>query len=215
MFTKDFKLEIKSVGGDTDFGTFSGYVSVYNVTDFYGEVVEPGAFDETLQEHSGIFPLLWQHDCTEPIGTFSAVSDEHGLAVDARLCLGTVRGREAYELIKMNKSPIQGMSIGYNTRKDDFRKDGTRMLQVLDLWEGSLTTFPANKEAVINEVRSIMDLGQAVKMIASADPKELAKLEPNSVRQARSILGRILKEDDDVDRITEFVANEVLEWMTR
>ena len=213
-----FELEIKSVETEPDsgVGTFSGHVSVFNIPDYYNEVVVPGAFDESVKQHNGIFPLLWQHDTAEPIGLFNASTDEKGLAVQGRICLGTQKGQEAYALLKMRDqmgiSPIQGMSIGYITRKDEYQEDGLRLLQDIDLWEGSFVTFPAHKDATIDEVKSRASLEEALRIIARADPKDLAGLDIKHIRMARNKLDRIPEPIDDVDRIAEFVANEVKGW---
>ena len=215
--TMPFELEIKSVGMDGEAGVFDGYLSVYNIKDLYGDKVIPGAFDETLNEKNNTFPLLWQHDAHEPIGAFIAKSDDKGLEIKARICLATVKGKEAYELLKMKKefgfSPLQGMSIGYNPLVDDYEKDGTRLLKKIDLWEGSLVTFPALREATVGQVKSSMSLNHAVMMVAEADPKELAEIEQEFISKARNKLGRVNEKKDDTDRILEFVENEVKGWM--
>ena len=146
----DIPFQIKAVSDD---GLFSGYGSVFNVVDSYKEVVSPGAFAESLQ---GRMPsLLWQHRSGEPVGVYTAVREDNiGLHVEGKLALKTVRGAEAYELLKMGA--ISGLSIGFITREDSYDKvSGIRTLKKVDLWEVSLVTFPANDAARISSVKQI------------------------------------------------------------
>jgi HK97 family phage prohead protease len=218
MYNLDFGFELKSVGQDgNDVGTFDGYVSVYGNVDFYDEVVVPGAFDETVKAKNGMFPLLWQHHPDEPIGSFLATPDDIGLHTQGRICLGTEKGREAYALLKMKEttgfSPIQGMSIGFNTKQDDYDDDGRRLLKKIDLWEGSFVTFPANEKATIGQVKNLANLEAAIRLIAQTSPKDFHDINDGLVLAARNVLGRVEAKKDDADRIAEFVRNEVLEWM--
>lgn len=152
--TRDFCFELKALNED---GTFEGYGSVFGVKDSYDEIVAPGAFAESLnqQKSGGTLPaMLWQHRSAEPIGVYTSMVEDHlGLKVSGQLALATVRGAEAYALLKMKA--ISGLSIGFNTREDSFdRVTGIRTLKKVDLWEVSLVTFPANESARVQGVKS-------------------------------------------------------------
>jgi len=151
----DFGFELKALNED---GTFSGYGSVFGVKDSYDEIVAPGAFADSLAAHktAGSMPaLLWQHRSGEPIGVYTSMEEDSiGLKVAGQLALKTVRGAEAYELLKMKA--ISGLSIGFITREDAFdRVTGVRTLKKVDLWETSLVTFPANEAARVQGVKSV------------------------------------------------------------
>lgn len=151
----DVPLEIKAINED---GSFSGYGSVFGVKDSYDEIVAPGAFTESIQ---GRMPsLLWQHRSSEPIGVYTLVKEDGvGLYVEGQLALKTVRGAEAYELMKLGA--ISGMSIGFYTREDSYDNvTGIRTLKKVDLWEVSLVTFPANEAARITGVKEIVEEGK-------------------------------------------------------
>lgn len=149
MDRRNFKLEIKEL--DEEQGTFVGYAAVFGNEDLAGDVIEPGAFKKTLQENARI-PILWQHDAREPIGvTLEAAEDKRGLLVKGKLVLESVRGREAYALLKAGA--IKGLSIGFDTVK--WAMDKTiRRLQEIRLWEWSLVTFPANPLAEVTAVKA-------------------------------------------------------------
>lgn len=152
---KDFGFELKSVKED---GVFEGYGSVFGVKDSYDEIVQSGAFADSLESYKDkkrLPSLLWQHRSSEPIGVYTNMAEDGvGLKVYGQLALKTMRGAEAHELLKMNA--ISGLSIGFVTREDNYdRVTGIRTLKKVDLWEVSLVTFPANDAARVQGVKSI------------------------------------------------------------
>lgn len=160
MTTKnlDFACELKATG---DTGTFEGYGSVFNIVDRGDDIVAPGAFTETLAtaKAAGRLPaMLWQHRQAEPIGVYTAMDEDGvGLRVTGKLALKTVRGAEAYELLKMGA--ITGLSIGFRVRDDSWdRVTGVRTIKKADLYELSLVTIPMNDSSRVSAVKSIEDL---------------------------------------------------------
>jgi HK97 family phage prohead protease len=156
--TLDFQCELKASG---DSGTFTGYGSVFNMEDKGGDIVLPGAFNESIasQKAAGRLPaMLWQHRPSEPIGVYTSMEEDSvGLKVSGQLALKTARGAEAYELMKMGA--LSGMSIGYRTREDSFdRVTGIRSLKRVDLVELSLVTFPMLDSARVASIKSIEEL---------------------------------------------------------
>lgn len=153
--TLDFDFQVKAI---SDTGNFSGYGSVFGVKDSYGDIVAPGAFSDSLamQKSAGRMPaMLWQHRSSEPLGVYTSMTEDNlGLKVEGQLALATVRGSEAYSLMKMGA--ISGLSIGYTPRVENFDKaTGINTLRKVDLWEVSLVTFPANDEARVQGVKTI------------------------------------------------------------
>jgi hypothetical protein len=139
-------------------GQFSGYGSVYDTLDDGGDIIQAGAFSDSLDEwdSKGRMPaMLWQHNSREPMGAYTAIrEDSKGLMVEGRLALKTQRGAEAYELMQMGA--ISGLSIGYVVRDDSFdQKNGVRTIKRADLWEVSLVTFPMNDAARVSMVKGI------------------------------------------------------------
>jgi len=138
--------------GETEAGTFSGYLSVFDVVDSYGDVVKRGAFKKTLREKKQ-FPLLWSHDWMEPIGVATGVEDEKGLFITGRLNLDVQRAREIRSL--MAQGAVVGLSIGYTVVKKEIDNEtGVRTLKEINLWEGSPCVFQACPDAEIEEVKS-------------------------------------------------------------
>ena len=61
MEHKQIEFKFTMDEGDAEPGTFTGYASVFDVVDSYGDAVQKGAFKKTLREKKK-FPLLWSHD---------------------------------------------------------------------------------------------------------------------------------------------------------
>jgi HK97 family phage prohead protease len=153
-------------GGSDDEMTFSGYGAVFGNIDSYGDVIAKGAFAETLRKahSSGQWPaMLSQHggmfgeDAT-PIGIYTEMrEDDHGLYVEGKLA-PTMKGREAYELLKMTPRPAyNGLSIGFRPVEFSLRskpEEPRRTLKAVELLEVSLVTFPANAKARVTSVKN-------------------------------------------------------------
>jgi HK97 family phage prohead protease len=148
-----------------DGGEFSGHASVFDTIDWYGDVVRKGAFVESLahwKTQDKLPPILWQHRTDQPLGPhLEMVEDERGLFVRGRLLVDDVaQAREAYALLK-NKV-ISGMSIGFDVPDGGMNYDGKAEvwnITKVNLWENSLVTFPANKDAQVENVKTILASG--------------------------------------------------------
>lgn len=178
----ELKLQQKDDGNEAGEMIFSGYGAIFGNTDSYGDVIQKGAFKDTLRDikKTNNWPaMLLQHggwgmnaeDIT-PIGIWlSLEEDDIGLKVEGKLA-DTARGREAYGLMKMTPRPaISGMSIGYyakefvlGTKPDEPR----RTLKKVELVEVSLVTFPANGKARVQDVKSSLDIRIAEQSLRDA-----------------------------------------------
>lgn len=172
--TKDFALQIKDV---SDEGTFEGYGSVFGNLDSYGEIVEAGAFAKSLGRHAKekTNPLmLWQHNPDEPIGVWENLTeDSKGLKGTGRFVLETARGREAHALLKAGA--IRGLSIGYREIKVE-PEGNNRILKELDLLEISIVSFPANRRARVEAVKSER-MEEFARKLRDGDPMPIKEFE--------------------------------------
>lgn len=156
-------LQIKSI---EDSGEFSGYGSVFGVTDSYGDVVVRGAFSQSLADWADkkrMPAMLWQHDTREPVGVYKIMrEDAEGLYVEGRLLVDDdPLARRAHAHMKAGS--LSGLSIGYSIPEGGMRYDSDNsvfLLEKIDLWEVSLVTFPANDEARVQQVKSTLRHGQ-------------------------------------------------------
>ena len=141
---------------DKDVGIFEGYGSVFGNKDLGNDVIESGAFLNTLKRKKPYqVKLLYQHKSDMPIGVFDEIrEDEKGLYVKGRLALQTQAGKEAYELLKMGA--LDGLSIGFRVNPKEVSYDkraNKRIIKEVDLMEVSLVTFPMNPKATVMSVK--------------------------------------------------------------
>lgn len=157
----NFKVDAASV---TEAGEFSGYASTFGNKDQGGDIVMKGAFDLWLSEWNGSgnpLPILWNHDGRDVRGAFTSLTpDEKGLFVVGKLNQDTQGGREARAL--MTQPAINGMSIGYDIYPGGIQYDPKQdayLLTALELWEISLATFPMNRSARVETVKTALTRG--------------------------------------------------------
>lgn len=159
--TKDVSFEVKAV---EDNGFFSGYCSVFDVEDSYGDVVKKGAYADTIKawmDKGKMPPILWQHNRGEVIGVWTKLyEDDHGLYGEGKLLIDDVaKAKEAHALMK--HGAIDGLSIGYKVNKWSYNEDSEVLeLLAIDLKEVSVVTFPANEDSRIDNVKSILMKGE-------------------------------------------------------
>ena len=206
----DVKFEIKTEEIGEEKGLFSGYGSIFNNKDLGNDVVLAGAFAQSIgRKGAKAVKLLYQHKQDEPIGVFDEIiEDSKGLKVKGRLAMGTQRGKEVYELMKMGA--IDGLSIGYRVDDKGYEYDKRRrrrMLKSVDLMEISAVTFPMNPRARIQAVkgaeRTVRDWEQFLR-----DEGSLSRTE---AKAAASAVTKALEQRDAVKEEQP----EVLEAMLR
>lgn len=147
-------LETKS----DEAGRFSGHAATFQ-TDAYGDRIVPGAFERTIKAHRGKIPIFLDHSRADWIGFSSELAeDAKGLRIDAALSLETRAGADTYALLKLAKDLDYrvGLSIGFIADKFDIDElTGARSLKAISLIETSITPFPANTGARVEQIKSL------------------------------------------------------------
>jgi HK97 family phage prohead protease len=165
-------FEVKFADSSVD-GSFSGYGAVFSNLDSYGDVIQPGAFKDTLKtwKKTGRYPpMLLQHAMgmtTEdalPVGVWTSMEeDDVGLKVEGRLiAMDTDRAKYIYEGLKTRA--LDGLSIGYVPKEfvmGTKPKEPRRSLKTVDLMECSVVVFPANDKARVKGVKSAGDFNNS------------------------------------------------------
>jgi uncharacterized protein len=166
----DKRIEIKSVR-DEDCLHVSGYASMFGICDFHNDIIEKGAFSKAISNKN--IKLLWQHEQKEPIGKITKIfEDNKGLFIEAKITKGTIKGREAADLV--SKGIINGLSIGFNVSKSYTNPSGSRVITEADLWEVSIVTFPANRQSEIITCKNEMgDIKQNISIEILENLKQL------------------------------------------
>jgi len=145
-----FPLELKSLSAE---GEFEGLASTYGNVDQGGDVVEEGAFTETLKQAGAARPLLCDH--RDVVGMVTLKDTPKGLACKGKLTLGVQKARETYEL--MRDGAIKGLSIGYSALGGGDIRNGVRYLSQVKLYEVSLTWAPMNEMALVTGMKSVQE----------------------------------------------------------
>jgi uncharacterized protein len=119
----------------------AGYASLFGVRDLAGDVVEKGAFNQSLLAlPAQSIRMLYQHDQNRPIGEWQFVQeDEIGLWVRGIIYDTNLDARLAQAMI--NTGQMDGLSIGFRTL-EFAPHNGGRILKQLDLREISIVGFP-------------------------------------------------------------------------
>lgn len=143
-------LEVRAAGE----GVLTGYASVFGgPPDSYGDIIAPGAFRRSLDEHKaeGSLPaMLWAHKTDEPIGRWTELrEDDKGLFARGAFNLKTQRGQDAFEHVKAGD--VTGLSIGFLLDPEAVKRnpDGSKTITEAFLAEISVVTMPANRRARI------------------------------------------------------------------
>lgn len=205
---RNIPFELKSI---SDSGEFVGMASVYGNIDHGNDVMEPGAFDESIREHGAKVRLMDNHKAR--IGVATVRSTAQGLEATGKINTDKQSGAEALSDLKFYKAngmPM-GMSIGYQTKDYDpahKTKDGARHLKKVRLWEVTITEMPMNEQALVTSVKSMQDLVKSLKAIEGKTDfdSELIKIQLRAIiymlEQALSnTLWKIRRDSQVADKI--------------
>lgn len=170
--SRDIAFKVKAADAET--GVFTAYASVFGNVDSYGEVVEKGAFSDTLKEwkdSGNPIPLLWGHNMSDPDYNIGAIQDakedDNGLLVKAQLDLESPKAAQVFRLIKSGR--VGQMSFAFDVLEgaegkldsSDGEKDGgggqsVYFLKKLKLYEVSVVPIGANQATEILTVKSAL-----------------------------------------------------------
>ena len=208
--TMAIAFEYKASQDEEEQGVFTGYGSIFGNKDLGNDVVVEGAFAKSIgQKGAKAVKLLYQHRQDEPIGVFDEiVEDRRGLKVKGRLAMGTQRGREVYELMKMGA--LDGLSIGYRVDPkgvDYDEKRKRRYLKSVDLMEISAVTFPMNPRARVQAVKGAERTVREWEELL----RDAGSLSRNEAKAAASAVAKALEQRDAVKEETP----EVLDALSR
>lgn len=166
-------------------GIVETIVSVTGLKDRVSDVIEPGAYEKTLQVRTP--KGVWSHAWDKPISKTEEVKelmpgdprlpkklpngepwprDAGGLLIKTRFNLGTQRGRDAYSDVTFFGDE-QEWSIGYQVPTGGAEvKDGIRYIKTLDLYEYSPVLFGAMPAA---RTQTVKDAQIAFKALNGVD----------------------------------------------
>lgn len=160
---------------------FSGYASVFDGLDSYGDTIKAGAYKNTIEGRDRPVQLRWNH-YGPVIGKFTEIyEDEKGLFVSGELTKGHSTAEDTAALLR--HGAISGMSIGYAVR--DSEQDGVvRVLKDIELFEISIVETPADNNAHITTVKSATKL---------KDVEQILRQKGFSQKEATEIVATVKK----------------------
>lgn len=203
MIVKNAAVKLKAGPADgLAEGQFEAYASVFGNVDSYGDVVQPGAFADTLKEWEASgnnLPVLFGHNMSDPeynIGhVVEAVEDERGLRVLAQLDLETPKGLATYRLLKGRR--ISQMSFAYDVLDGSWgEKDGQEVynLHKLKVYEVSVVPIGANQETEVLAVKA----AAAVLAGSLKEGRVISAKNLDSLRSAYEAIGAVLSSAEPV-----------------
>ena len=144
MKTKDFRANVKAVGGEQGnelaVGQFEAIVSVFGNVDTYGDMVVPGAFKADLDaraESGAVLPVVWSHKWDDPFAhigwVVKAEERPEGLWVQAELDMDNPTAQQVHKLLKSRR--VSQFSFAYDVQDHALAtaEDGTEYLELRKL----------------------------------------------------------------------------------
>lgn len=175
-----------------DAGKISGYFSTYDrIPDSYGDVVEKGAFAETIKkraESGHPFPLCWNHDLDKIIGKIDEIKDTDKGPLMTASFFDTKLAQEIRQLVQ--SGVVYQFSFAYEVKEsekpseEDQKKGIVNILKKLELFEVSIVPIPANPRAEVTEIKS---------------GKRNSRKDADAIKQAISLLQGVLDEADEFE----------------
>lgn len=160
---------------------FSGYASVFDGLDSYGDTIKVGAYKNTITDRERPVQLRWNH-FGPVIGKFTEMyEDEKGLFVSGELTKGHSVAEDTAALLR--HGAISGLSIGYSV-KDSEQQGVVRVLKDIELFEISIVETPADNNAHIQTVKSATDL---------KDVEAILRQKGFSQKEATAIVAKVKK----------------------
>ena len=168
--TKALATTVSTAGPEDPAGTFTALVSVFGNEDYAGDIVEPGAFAESIKKFASgdvVMPVVWSHDFGKIqsfVGYFSAIEEtDEGLLVKGHLDLSIPEGARLYDLMKQRiivEFSWSGEVLEYEVIEPDDPEDewawwfaGIRILSV-DLWEAGPCFKGMNPETQLISIKA-------------------------------------------------------------
>ena len=152
MIQRVFKCKLVEKKADDEKGIIEAYVSISGNEDSYGDIIQKGAFLDSLKRKLPVG--VWSHNWDQPIAkTLEAKEDSHGLYIKGKLVMGVQKAKEAYEL--MREGVIDEFSIGFFIEEYEWDEiNEIRTIKKIKLVEWSPVVAGANPDTSLISVKS-------------------------------------------------------------
>lgn len=209
MLFKSCPVKVKATGeaDGLEAGQFEAIVSVFGNKDSYGDIVQPGAFKDSLAEWEASgnpIPVYYSHRMDDPdfnIGhVLEAKETDAGLWVKAQIDMepGAGKAAQVYRLLKGAR--LTQFSFAYDVVDGGWEKeDGEEFysLRKLRIYEVGPTPIGANQETELLGVKSAAEHAQRFAAAVKAG-RVLSSKNENTLREAAASLDAASKSITDV-----------------
>lgn len=144
-------VELRAIPNDEN--RFEGLACKYDVVDSYGTRFVAGCFTRGGLDTS-TYSLLWMHDPTRPVGTFTAEEREDGLYIVGRWDDNTA-GQEAR--VAALSGSASDLSVGFTWMKEDGAEENDITIARLQEVSQVTSRFGAVPGSVLTAVRSAIE----------------------------------------------------------
>ena len=161
-FFRSDALNIEKAGKDKEGKQVKGSLSSLNNEDSYGDVMMEGCFEQTMRDLNKFgVPMLWGHSKLDIVGNWYKVWMKNNLLMgEGNLFVDNI-ARAAECDFMYQKGIVKGISIGFSSNSykivDEYKEgDWTGWhyeFYNIDIYEASLTPWPANEQAQINNIK--------------------------------------------------------------
>lgn len=195
---------------DEESGKIAGFFSTYEKTpDSYGDIIEPGAFTKTIEarkETGHPFPLCFNHNFDNVIGACNTMTEEEKGPYFEADFLDTQLAQDVRKMVK--SGAIYQFSFAYDVVKsrkpnEEETKNGVlNVLQEVDVFEVSVVTVPANQNAQVTDIKSVIET--AVKA-----GRRNSKSDEDTIKECIAMLQSLIEDRADDTEEEEPIEEEV------
>lgn len=165
---KNFTADVTTKADDDTSGGFSAVVAVFGNVDSQGDVIDKGAFSDTLNDWTlkgQPIPIIWSHDWDDPFSHIGGVDPakaeqtDEGLLINGQLDLDNPTGAQVYKLMKSGRVAQFSFAAttadgGWTLTEDSTTGAIVQHLTKLDLIEVGPTLRGANQETHLVAIKS-------------------------------------------------------------
>lgn len=185
---------VATVNDESGTGEFTALVAVFGNVDYQGDIIEPGAFKDTIAEWEakGLpIPVIWSHDWEDPFshigGVTKAQETADGLQIDGVLDLSNPTAAQVYKLMKSGRV-VQFSFVARAAEGGwalESQEDGSVVsrLTKLDLIEVGPTLRGANPDTQLISIKSATE---------ALDYRGLATTHLDTIKSIHDHLGEII-----------------------
>lgn len=201
------KSEVMGLGSDKSLGEgkFTAVVSTFDVVDSQGDVMKPGAFDDSIAKFKAgtVIPILFAHKWNDPQANIGMITGMRQTAtcleIDGQLDLSSPNGLQCFKMLKDGR--VHEFSVGGDAvyGPSISKSDGNCVwpIEKFDLFEVSLCLRGANPETRLVSTKSDdppNDTGQQDMKPDSTEGSEPDGSGPFSMQFDRDELRNLIRE---------------------